>query len=96
MIEDQSPELLPCPFCGSCDLTFEYDRNRHETDMGCNFVFCNNCECRGPDEPLDRKEETDEDYYRANREADEEAARLWNRRPKIALEPAENGAIDKT
>jgi len=38
---DTTPNLLPCPFCGSADISF-HGESYHS------FVVCGNCEAEGP------------------------------------------------
>jgi Lar family restriction alleviation protein len=38
---DTTPNLLPCPFCGSADVSFDGESYH-------SFVVCGNCEAKGP------------------------------------------------
>jgi Lar family restriction alleviation protein len=55
-------KLLPCPFCGSNELFYEST-----------YVYCNNCNCLGPDV------EYDEDGVSKS-----ELIEAWNRRTIIS------------
>lgn len=45
-ISEKLSEILPCPFCGSDDLSF-YSSNDN-CGFQCAYISCNNCFCKGP------------------------------------------------
>lgn len=48
--DPDTPELLPCPFCGGCDLGLELS---DENDVNCMvFVRCATCCAEGPIRPV--------------------------------------------
>ena len=61
-------KLLPCPFCGGCDLELQ----QMEADNGeTNYVVCNNCLANGGYYPGDKNT------------SPHEAAGFWNIRPPL-------------
>ncbi|MBP7509388.1 MAG: Lar family restriction alleviation protein [Prolixibacteraceae bacterium] len=44
-LKDAEISLLPCPFCGSTDLSFSYDTTYGQGDRRFNHarIVCNNC-----------------------------------------------------
>lgn len=79
MTENKLKQSLPCPFCGSTDLSVEPDKTEDDNDrIYAYHVFCHDCQARGRNE-----------YPISWCESEQAAIEAWNDRFVPATIPSE-------
>lgn len=88
--DDYGLELIDaknCPFCGSDAIAlFENEcspiREGSETTIGKSYIFCEECDCRGPSYVSIQQEDLDHSLHCGHECREDRAVKFWNERCK--------------